>query len=421
MSGPIAYNHSLHSGTGQAMSNGNTLYENLVIGGGISGLGMAHLSVKQGMKTLLLERETRVGGCIRSHGFPDSGDFWVELGSHTCYNSYGNLLGMIVDLGLDAQLLHKAKVRFKVLDGERLASVFSRMHPLELALSLPRLFTEKKAGNSVADYYSRVLGNKNYRDLFSHAFNAVICQPADQVPADKLFRRKPRRKDMPRSFTLPDGLSSIPESIAGQTGLESRTGVSVQGIQRDADGFHIYCDDGGELNTRHLCVAVNPDQAAILLHDAFPELAGLLAGIRMVSIETLAVMVRRDELAIEPLAGIIAPNDDFYSAVSRDYLDHPDYRGFSFHFKPGRLDRDGKIERIRQVLDIQGGQIQAIAEHANRLPALRVGHDQRVRDMDRLLDGSGLALTGNYFLGVSIEDCLARSATEFTRLFTDVK
>ncbi len=403
------------------MSNGNTLYEYLVIGGGISGLGMAHLSVKQGMKTLLLERETRVGGCIRSHGFPDSGDFWVELGSHTCYNSYGNLLGMILDLGLDAHLLHKAKVRFKLLDGNRLASVVSRLHPLELALSLPRLFTEKKAGNSVANYYSRVLGNKNYRDLFSHAFNAVICQSADQVPADKLFRRKPRRKDMPRSFTLPEGLSSIPESIAGQAGLETRTGVSAHGIQRDTDGFRIRCDDGAELNTRHLCVAVNPDQAAVLLHDAFPELAGLLAGIRMVSIETLAVMVRRDELAIEPLAGIIAPNDDFYSAVTRDYLGHPDYRGLSFHFKPGRLDRDGKIGRIRQVLGIQDGQIQALAEHANRLPALRVGHDQRVRDMDRLLDGSALALTGNYFLGVSIEDCLTRSATEFTRLFTDAK
>ncbi len=403
------------------MGSRKLLYDNLVIGGGISGLGMAHLSVKQGLKTLLLEREPRVGGCIRSHGFAHSEDFWIELGSHTCYNSYGNLLGIIVDLGLDDRLLQKAKVRFRMLDGDRLTSVFSRLHPLEMALSLPHLFTEKKAGTSVSDYYSHVLGRKNYRDLFSHAFNAVICQPADEVPADKLFRRKPRRKDMPRSFTLPGGLSSIAETIAGQTGLETRTRTGVQDIQKHADGFLVCCDDGSELYSRHLGVAVNPDQAAGLLRSAFPNLAGLLGGIAMVPIETLAVMVQRNDLSIEPLAGIIAPDDDFYSAVSRDYLDHPDYRGLSFHFKPGRLDRDGKIARICRVLGIRDRQIQAVAEHANRLPALRVGHDQRVQAMDKLLAGSGLALTGNYFLGVSIEDCLTRSATESARLFGDIQ
>jgi protoporphyrinogen oxidase len=54
---------------------------------------------------------------------------------------------------------------------------------------------------------------------------------------------------------------------------------------------------------------------------------------------------------------------------------------------------------------------------ANRLPALRKGHAELVRRIDRALAGTRLALTGNWFVGVSIEDCLTRSRQEMDRLF----
>ena len=48
----------------------------------------------------------------------------------------------VVDLDT---LLEKAKVRFKFLGADGLDSIFSRMRPLGLATSLPRLFSEEKA------------------------------------------------------------------------------------------------------------------------------------------------------------------------------------------------------------------------------------------------------------------------------------
>jgi len=399
------------------MSGNNPIYDNLIIGGGISGLGLGHLCARKGLRTLLLEREEQVGGCIRSHTFWEAGGFWVELGSHTCYNSYGHLLDMISDLGLEDDLRLKEKVSFKLLERDGLHSVFSRLHLLELILSLPRLFTEKKEGKSVADYYSRVLGRRNYRELFGPAFNAVICQPAGEFPADKLFRRKPRRKGMPRSFTLPDGLSDIPATIAVQEALETRIGTRVTGIAREGDQFRVTIEDGGEFLSRHLSLALPPDAAAALLADVFPELAKPLGEIRMAAIDSVAVAVLREELDIAPLAGIIAPGDDFYAAVSRDYMEDSLFRGFCFHFVPDRLDREQQIERICAVLGIDREAIVDIAHHRNRLPALRVGHDALVAEIDSALAGTGLALTGNYFLGVSIEDCLTRSAAEFERLF----
>jgi protoporphyrinogen oxidase len=53
----------------------------------------------------------------------------------------------------------------------------------------------------------------------------------------------------------------------------------------------------------------------------------------------------------------------------------------------------------------------------NRLPALRKGHADRVAELDRALAGGPLGLTGNWFLGVSIEDCVTRSRGEHERRF----
>ncbi len=399
------------------MSDNKPIYDNLIIGGGISGLGLGHLCARKGLRTLVLERDDQVGGCIRSHTFWEAGGFWVELGSHTCYNSYGHLLDLVSDLGLEDDLRLKEKVSFKLLGRDGLHSVFSRLHPLELALSIPRLFTEKKAGKSVADYYSRVLGERNYRELFGPAFNAVICQPAGEFPADKLFRRKPRRKEIPRSFTLPDGLSDIPATIAVQEALETRIGTRVTGIAREGDLFQVTTEDGSEFLSRHVSPALPPDAAAALLADTFPELAKPLGEIRMAAIDSMAVAVPREVLNIPPLAGIIAPGDDFYAAVSRDYMEDSLFRGFCFHFVPDCLDREQQIERICAVLGIDREAIVDIAQRRNRLPALRVGHDALVAQIDAALAGTGLALTGNYFIGVSIEDCLTRSAVEFERVF----
>lgn len=399
------------------MSDTNSIYDNLIIGGGTSGLGLAHLCARAGLRTLVLEREERVGGCIYSQRFTEADDFWVEMGSHTCYNSYGHLLDVVTDLALTPSLLPKAKVSFKVLGEGGLHSVFSRLHPLEMALSLPRLFSEKKAGKSVAEYYSRVLGKRNYRELFEPAFNAVICQPAGEFPADKLFRRKPRRKDMPRSYTLPGGLSDILVAIAAQDGLETLTGNEATRIVPEDGLFRVVTENSRVLTSRHISLAIPPDCAATLLADIFPNLAEPLSKIRMAEIDSVAVAVPRDVLSLGPLAGIIARQDDFYAAVSRDYLDDTKYRGFTFHFLPDRLDEAQQIERICSVLSIQPDDIAANARRRNRLPALRVGHDTLVAEIDAALLGTGLALTGNYFLGVSIEDCLARSAAEFARLF----
>lgn len=394
------------------------IYDMIIVGGGVSGLSMAHYCVRQGLKTLLLEQTDRVGGALHSHRIDGDDDpFWLELGAHSGFNSYGNLLAILEDYGLLDQLIRKQRAAFKLRVDGRLKSIPGQLNYLELLISLPRLFTRNKAGQSVAAYYSAIAGPGNYRRVFGPAFNAVICQPADDFPAELLFRVKPRRKEVSRSFTLPGGLQTITDTLAGNPGLTVLTGQEVGAVSRAGDGFQVVTAAGQQYTGEYLTLATSVAAASRLLAALLPEAATLLAQVRTARVESLGVIVPKAALRLPPLGGVIAVDDEFFSVVSRDPVPHPNYRGFTFHFKPGRGSREAKVDRIRQVLGIQPQEFIDIYQQDNSLPALTSGHAGLIEAVDQQLQGQRLALTGNYFSGVSIEECVSRSRLEFARLF----
>lgn len=74
------------------------------------------------------------------------------------------------------------------------------------------------------------------------------------------------------------------------------------------------------------------------------------------------------------------------------------------------------MRRITDVLGISGDKIIHKHEVVNTVPSLRVGHRQWLEKIDNMLAGKNLLLTGNYFGGMAIEDCVSRSLSESERL-----
>ena len=388
-------------------------YDLIVIGAGISGLAMAFEAQQAGKKVLVLEKEERAGGCFQSASVNGDDPFWLEMGTHTCFNSYGRLLKLLAELGLMDQLTSRQKLSYRMLADGELFSIPSRLNFLELALNGWRLFSLNKEGRSVAGYYGAIVGKKNYRNVFRHAFNAVICQGADEVPADMLFRKRPRHKEVMRSYTFPEGLGRIIGELASR--LDCRTGQQVRAIRQIDGGYEIETADA--LYEANILACATPVHAAAgLFRDVHPELTEQLNWVGEVEIESVGIVADKGDLTLEPVAGIIAADGDFYSAVSRDVVEHARLRGLTFHFKPGRLSDDEKVEQICDLLKLRREQLVEVFHKTNRLPAPDMGHHAAMARLDELLAGRSLALVGNYFGGVAVEDCLARVESELRRL-----
>ena len=152
-----------------------------------------------------------------------------------------------------------------------------------------------------------------------------------------------------------------------------------------------------------------------LLRDDFHELADAIAKIRTVEVESAGVALPRERCWMPEAAFVVPVDDLFHSAVTRDPFPHPALRAFAFHFRPG-LSREARLRRMAEVLRVGEGELGEVVEARATLPSPAIGHAEAIAAIDRCLAGERLALTGNYFDGLAIEDCMLRSRQEWWRV-----
>ncbi len=391
----------------------------LVAGGGISGASFAFHAARARRDVLVVEREGRVGGCLASARSEQG--FWFELGAHTAYNSYGAFLELLEGAGLMAELQPRGKpvLRFlrgdELVPGKNLGLLLRRFDLWELARALPHWFGAKPQGLSVRAAYSRLVGARNYERVLGPMLSAVPSQTADELPADMLFKRRARRADVRRSFTLRGGLRRAVEGALAQPGIETRTGVGVERLERAGAGFAATLTDGTRVAARVVALALPPGAAAELLAPLAPALAAQVRRVGEVRIDSLGFCVRAGKSPLPYATFVIPLSDAFHSIVTRDVVPDPDWRAFTLHFKPGKSPAE-RLQRACEVLHLAPADLECVRERQAVLPAPRLGHDGIVQEIERSLASEPLALTGNWFGGLAIEDCVLRSRTEWQRV-----
>ena len=386
----------------------------VVIGGGISGASFAHFCARGGLSVLVAEKTDAPGGCLHSHRL--EGGYWFELGAHTCYNSYRGLLELLEERSALGKLLPRAKVPFRLYAHGRTRSIASELDFFSLLLHAPSIAFTRKEGRTVRDYYERLVGKRNYERVFGPMFAAVPSQKADEFPSGMLFKKRDRRNEIPRSFTLAGGLQTAVDTLLEDPRITLVLNAQATAIERQGDGFRVRFADGSERTARFLAMASPPRAGAELLGQAFPAVAAELAKIQVTAVSSTGVVVRREATPLEPMAFLIPLDDDrFYSAVSRDTVPDPTWRAFAFHFKPG-LSAEQGLALAAEVLKVERGSLEHVVRRSVELPSPRLGHPELVAALDRALASAPLFVTGNYFDGLSIEDCVARSRLESARL-----
>jgi protoporphyrinogen oxidase len=391
----------------------------MVIGGGISGISFSYYLNRSNKKVLLLEKEARAGGQVQTQSAKIF-DFWYDLGAHTCYNSYISLLSIVKELNLDAHVQPMGQFSYLVYKQNDLKNMMAGFSWPSMILNCPKIFFASKEGKTVEEYFGKIVGKTNYEQFFSKAFRAVLSQNANNYPAEIfLKKRKSRFEAFPRKYTFTNGISSLTDAIIEKSGLEIKTNSAVKTISRTGDDssplYEIEIISGQKFYASAVALAIDPASASVLLQEIEPDLSKLLATIPIAHSESIGVVLPKEKVNVKKMAGIIPVSDQFLSVVSRDLVEHPAYRGFVFHFEKGKLKRNEQLDTICKVLNIKIEDIvtQTFTEHV--LPSLRVQHIDLKTQIEKVKINSGIFILGNYFNGLSMEDCVQRSQDEFRR------
>ncbi len=383
----------------------------VVVGGGISGLSAAFEFEQNSLSGVVLEEQDKTGGCIESVCVDN---FHQELGAHSVFNSYGGLLQIIQSLSLQDKIIPKRKMPFLLWNQYKLSSIFKALDLPLLMRSVFGLFWYKKSNKTIAQFYSTITGEENYTEVVRHALNAVACQDMDVAPANFLFQKRGRNKKFIRKFSFDKGLQTFIAALDGSLNVKHNTKVTSIDLIDDA---YIVNTDQGEFYCRSLLLATPVAVTTALVKNINPDAFSRLNQIRSTRFSSVAVMVDKDKVNTDKCTGWIGVDSDFYSMVSADPTNTDDkYRGFTFHFKPYIGNRPELADKIGQILNIDFKDIANINYKINVLPVIGQQHYKLVAEIDKSLKNKSLGITGNYFYGMSLEDCVQRSLAETNRL-----
>jgi protoporphyrinogen oxidase len=397
------------------------MYDFIVVGGGLSGTSFAHFVARAGRNICLLEKNDVLGGCVRSVQPDPASDYFIELGAHTIYRSYATMIEIINNVNKKAKpagsmidILPQTRRPYKMWANNAVKSLFSDVNFFKLAIGGLKM-GRSKHGRTVEDYYTELFGTQNYKNLIHPATSAVICQDSALVAADLLLKSRPKDKNYPRSFTIRGGLSTIVAASVATPNIDVKLSTDVASISFEDGVYKATTITGANYWGKKLVMAAPANEAAKLLDTIYPEVAAILKKLPMNKSRAVGFCTAKANAQMQEFGYLIARDSDFTAVVSRDVIPDDKRRGATFHFKPSSKPASD-LNAIINTYKMQDSSAIYKAEAEFMLPRLSIMHyEWRAALESALAKLDSFHLLGNFFDGLSMEDCLIRGKAEALR------
>jgi protoporphyrinogen/coproporphyrinogen III oxidase len=240
-----------------------------ILGAGLSGLCAAWFLKKLGLTTTLFESAAQAGGMIRT-GKEDG--FQFEYGPNSLLLQGGDLADLIIDLGLESELIEantKANKRFIVHHGQPVAAPMSLLSfitsPLLSTQGKIRLLTEpfrpksKEPDESLATFVERRLGREALDYLLNPFVSGVYAGTPEKLSTRYSFPllweleqrygslvsgflRRPRTgnpKTKRKLVSFRQGIQTLTNALANHIGGQLLLNTPAQSIRRDSSHWFI--------------------------------------------------------------------------------------------------------------------------------------------------------------------------------------
>ncbi len=432
--------------------------DTLIIGGGLSGLTVAHFlqKLQPGAKICILEKNSSPGGAIRS--FHQDG-YLAEWGAHGFLDNAEASRELLVDTGLDKEA-QKAPldefVRYVCLNGKlnlipqnpkkiigsNLISLPAKLRVLADLWKKPRPEEQTVAdwaayrfGSSLLPFVDAVLTGTYAGDLNRLSIDAVFPGIRElelekgSVIRGVLQKRKGARekqqtepkKKLPAMISFPQGMGRLPEVLAADKNL--LCSLEVKSIHKNENGWEVRTSDQN-YRAASIVLALSVNQSLTLLKNG----SGLtkdeppLESIPEARIVTIAMGF--GETADIPFGfGYLAPEQEKRFAMGAL---------FSTHMFPGRapkghmllealvggrrhpeklqLDDDVLVQKtyndLRQLIHLPDPPIfTKVLRPDHGIPQLEIGYPKLLSWRNRLVESNkGLYVCGFGWEGIGIND-----------------
>ncbi len=436
----------------------------VVVGGGISGLAIAHGLARRGFELRLIEASERFGGVLKS---ARREGFLFEHGPNTVLATSAEVERLVDEVGL-AERIQWADSKA----GKRYIARRGKLHAVPTgpgAMLTSRLFTtcakfrllkepwikaeDPEAYESVASFVARRLGP----EFLDYAINPMVAGVYAGRPEELEIRsvfpkihalerehgslirgmirgakeRKAREasgdvaRDRARLFSFPEGLEELPRAIAVELGERAEAGTRVLEIHRDDESWRVVTEAaGGRQETRRA-------RAVVLAVDT-PALLRLVPGEALALLEEaphppIAVvgMAWKDEPGgrLRDGFGYLIPEKEAFSSLGTLWSSSlfpgraPGAGAVLTSFVGGRrhpelvsLDDEALAAKVQaDLLALMG--IERAPDHLSieryeaSIPQYTLGHHRRIAAVERFeAEQPGAFVAANVVRGVSVGD-----------------
>ena len=443
----------------------------VIVGGGISGLSLAHGLLGRGAAVTVLESAPEPGGNIRtSH----RDGFITEAGPNSFLDREPTLRVLAARLGLEGRLRTadpSAKRRFLYTRGKLRALPLSppallKSDVVPLGAKLRMLgepFTRRAppGDESLADFGRRHIGRGATEVLVDAMQTGIYAGDMERLSVGAVFprvvelerahrslvvglarSRAAEKKALPPGEGAPrpsgavssfdGGLRVLVDALAQALGPALRTGARVEGLRREGTGWRLTVEERGErseLAADQVVLAVPAYVAAELLRPVDAALAARLEGIVYAPVAVVHLGFAPGTQPPQEGFGFLVPSRERRRLLGVIHVTST----FPWRTEGGRLlytcmvggakrpdlvelDAAALValarEELREMAGVTAEPTLTEVVHWKRgIPQYNLGHLERLAAIDaEVARLPGMHLTGNAYRGVGLTDCV-RNAT----------